>query len=128
MNKFKACMIIGNRFDEAWSTEETDNWSASEECATVAKLAYKLHKTFYISPEEALDIVMDVATKTQFDFRKKEDHMWDDYAKGFIAGQRIGLPTKENLELVKEADALWDNDIEGEYGYYQEVCEEVKKG
>ena len=126
MNKFKSSMVIGHLFLENWM-EETNplDWHASEECATITKLAYKMHKILGIELEDAFNEVMYNVRENKYKLGKVEDHMYDDYAKGFIAGQKFGLPTKENMELVKKANALWENDNGEQYGYYQEVCDQI---
>lgn len=120
---YKGCMLIGHRFNQKYSTEETDDWSGSEECSTVARLTYTLTNTLNVSMEKALDIVMEIAMNQGF--RNVEEHMWDDYCRGFLAGEIIGMPTEENLQKVNEAEELWLDDRYGKYGYYQEVLEEV---
>jgi len=125
---YKCCMLIGNRFNQRYATDETDDWSASEECSTVAKITYEIMNTLNISMEAALDWVMGKVIDDGF--RKVEDHMWNDYCRGFLAGEILGMPTEKNLELVKKAEVKWkaDDGKDGrqKYGYYQEVLEEVK--
>lgn len=121
---YKGCMLIGNRFNQRYATEETDDWSASEECATVAKVTYEIMKVLNISMEAALDYVMGKVIDDGF--RKVEDHMWDNYCRGFLAGEILGMPTEKNLELAEKAEERWIADKADKYGYYQEVLEEVK--
>lgn len=122
---YKGCMLIGNRFNQTYSM---DKWNASEECATVAKLVYELMNTLNISMEFALSWVMDFIREDGF--HNIEDHMWDDYCRGFLAGEILGMPTEKNLELAEKAEAKWEaddgKDGRQKYGYYQEVLEEVK--
>ena len=58
---------------------------------------------------------------------KKEGHfknpMWDEYCKGFLAGQILRLPTEENMKLLDKAEKLWE-DTE-KYGYYQEALDDA---
>ena len=124
MNKFKSSMKIGFWFTrDYWETEieEVRDWAASEECATLTKLIYKTHKILGIELSDAYKKIMNIVKENGYKLDLVEDHMWDNYAKGFIAGEKFGLPTKENMELVKKANILWDSDEE--YGYYQEVCD-----
>lgn len=121
---YKGCMLIGNRFNQRYATEETDEWNATEECATVAKVTYEIMKVLNISTEAALDYVMGKVIDDGF--RKVEDHMWDDYCRGFLAGEILGMPTEKNLGLAVEAEITWASDCFVRYGYYQEVLEEVK--
>lgn len=121
-------MIVGHHFNSICEKYfGLDDWSASEECATVASLVVHMVKVLNISPENATDYVVKYVAENEF--REVEDHAWDEYARGFIAGQILGIPTKENLKLLEEAEELWDYDGNNEckYGYFQEVCEEVKK-
>lgn len=116
-------MIVGHHFNTL-RYEQIDEWSASEECATVASLVCHMVKVLNISPEKATNSV--VKFITEHEFREVEEHAWDEFARGFIAGQILGLPTEENLKLLEKAEDLWDADYSGKYGYFQEVCEEVK--
>lgn len=118
---YKGCMLIGNRFNKTYSM---DDWSASEECATVAKLVYELINTLNISMRYALSWVMYCIKEDGF--HNIEDHMWDDYCRGFLAGEILGMPTEKNLELAEKAEIRWIKD-NNKYGYYQEVLNEVKK-
>lgn len=125
---YKGCMLIGNRFNWWYATEDTDDWGASEECTTVAKLTYEIMDVLNISMETALDWVMGQIYDNGF--RVIEDHMWDDYCRGFLAGEILGMPTEKNLGLAEKAEEKWvaDDGKDGrhKYGYYQEALEEVK--
>ena len=123
MNKFKSSMVIGCLFLRDYFTIDTEDWPASEQCATITKLVYKMHKTLGIELEDALKKVMTIVKENGYKLGKVEDHAWDDYAEGFIAGQKFGMPTKKNMKLVKKANALWNSDEGMKYGYYQEVCD-----
>lgn len=117
-------MIVGHHFNSLVDKyNDLDEWSASEECATVAEIVYNMVKYLQISPESATDEV--IKNITSFGFREVKDHAWDEYVRGFIAGQIIGLPTEKNLKLLERAEGLWDSDHKGKYGYFQEVCQEV---
>ena len=122
---YKACMLIGNRFKQKYSCEETEEWSASEECATVAKLTYEMMTVLNISMEKALDIVMENVLENGF--RKVENHYWTVYTRGFLAGEIIGMPTEKNWKMVKYAEDSWNWDTARHYGYYQEALEEAIK-
>ena len=69
----------------------------------------------------AMDIIFSAMAKGNI---LKENHMWDCYCKGFLAGEILGEPTEENIMKVSKAEKLW-NDTD-EYGYYQEVLNAVK--
>ena len=121
---YKDCMLIGNRFRQRNVTEETDEWNASEECSMVAKITYEIMNALNISMEAALDWVM--CQVFDYGFHNIEDHMWDDYCRGFLAGEILGMPTEKNLELAEKAEIRWIADNVDKYGYYQEVLNEVK--
>ena len=120
---FETCMLIGYELDKHYK-ERIKDWSASEECATVTKLTYDLMTAVNISVVRALDFVMQ--NVFSFGFNKIEDHAWDYYTRGFLAGQILGVPTEENFKKANKADALWNCDGECKYGYYQEALNEVK--
>ena len=120
------CMMIGHMFKQKWMNDETEEWSASAECATVAKLTLEIMKITETSIGEALDIVMDIVMRNGF--RNIEEHNWDDYTIGFIAGEMLGLPTVENFRTLQKAIDIWINDINCNYHYFQEVIEKVKEG
>ena len=114
-------MTIGAMFEEKYYNDErTEDWCGSEECSTMTKKTIDYAKENNVSLECALDIVMNKLLENDFD--TIEDHMWDDYCRGFLAGEIIGMPTDENLKMVRKAEKLWKDDC---YGYYQDVLDEV---
>ena len=122
---FKQSMEIGYYFNKVLSDDFiTQEWSASEECSTFTKIVIEyaeanklnIHDAFYTYFHELI-------YKIENEIVPTEDHMWDDYCKGFLAGEILGMPTKENLKKVQKAEYLW-RDVDT-YGYYQEVLEEV---
>lgn len=125
MNKvFKQSMEVGYYFNkELYRDNRTDDWSGSEECSTFTKIVVDyaeenecdIKTAFYKLMNETINEINNETIPT-------EDHMWDDYCKGFLAGEILGKPTKGNLNKVKKAEKLWENE---DYGYYQEVLEEV---
>lgn len=122
MNRtFINSMEIGAIFYEKYYDDErTDDWCGSEECSTMTKKTIEYAKENNVSLECALDIVMNELLENDFD--TIEDHMWDDYCKGFLAGEIIGYPTEDNLKKVRKVEKLWKDSC---YGYYQEVLDEV---
>ena len=122
MNRiFKQSMEIGAIFYNKYYDERTWEWCASDKCSTMTKMTIEYAEENNISLECALDII--IKELFENDFGAIEDHLWDDYCKGFLAGEIIGMPTRENIKKVKEAEELWE-DVET-YGYYQEVLNEV---
>lgn len=120
-NIFKQSMEVGAIFYKKYYDERTWEWSASDKCPTMTKMTIKYAKENNVSLEFALDIVMKELFENDFD--TTEDHLWDDYCKGFLAGEILGMPTIDNIKMVMVAEELWkDNDT---YGYYQEVLNEV---
>ena len=119
---YKECMMLGHSFQQKYADLlETEDWTGTEECATVAELAYNLMNKLNLNAESALDIVMDTALSNGF--RNVEDHGYDDYARGFLAGEILGVPNQENYELVKKAEQIWEED--DSYGYYQEILNDL---
>ena len=53
---------------------------------------------------------------------------YDDFARGFLAGEILGVPNDKNVALAMRANRIWDDDLdEGWYGYYQDVLNEIKE-
>lgn len=125
MGIFERSMEIGHLFNVNGynNSEETEDWTCSEECSTLANLAILTVDTTGVKAVDALATNVGVIIGNKVDI---VDHSWDDYCRGFLAGQIIGEPTEENIKKAKEADNLWFNDDEGKYGYYHEVLEEVE--
>lgn len=71
--------------------------------------------------EKYAEKVIKKATKKEGHFK---NHMWDEYCKGFLAGQILGRPIEENMILVDRAERLW-KDVD-KYGYYQEALEDAR--
>ena len=121
---YKGCMLIGNYFNKICGEEESD-WNGSEECAEYARLVYNMMNSINIGMERASHIVLDLVRENGF--RTIHDHMWDEYCRGFLAGEILGMPTEENLKKAEKAEKLWDEPgAIVTYGYYQEVLEEVR--
>ena len=132
MNKiFKQSMEVGYYFSRYFLDDvTTQDWSASEECSTFTKCVVDYGKENKCDIKTTFDkISNEIVDKIEKETIRTEDHMWDDYCKGFLAGEIIGLPTKENMKKIKRAENLWNNDIdkygEHKYGYYHEVLEIV---
>ena len=123
MNKiFKQSMEVGYYFNkELFDDGRTIDWNGSEECATFVKIIvdyaeknkYDIKFAFY----KLMDKTVNEINSTII---RKEEHMWDDYCKGFLAGEILGMPTIDNLNKIKKAEELWEN---LNYGYYQEALE-----
>ena len=103
INEYNRICCIFNTCDS------TDDWSASEECATLAEAVINKHK----EPMKVLNKIR----KGKYPIC---DHGWDDYTRGFIAGQCC-----LTIEEMQKAEQIWEDDRHGAYGYYQEVCDEI---
>lgn len=125
MGIFERSMEIGHLFNVNGynNSEDTEDWTCSEECATLANLVILMVDTIGVKTVDALAINVGIIIGNKVNI---VDHSWDDYCRGFLAGQIIGEPTEENIKKAKETDNLWFNDDEGKYGYYHEVLEEVE--
>ena len=120
---YKKCMHIGNWFNKHSNEEMDEEWYASEHCATFAKAVCDVVEIINSGIETTAQYIYDRLVKGGF--RRVDDHMWDDYCKGFLAGQIIGIPTEENIRKAEIAEQMWEEDKEGKYGYYQEVLNEL---
>lgn len=122
INKIRENSIaVGIYFREYLIDERTENWSASEECSTFTKsiLDYVDEYDFgigFVLRTFSNIIVNNINNKTI----PVIDHAWDDYCKGFIAGEILGSLTEQSIKQILEADELWENDF-GDYGYYQDA-------
>ena len=125
MSIYERSMEIGYLFNLNGynDSDDTGDWSCSEECATLADLVIFMVDTTGVKTVDALATNVGVIIGNKVNI---VDHSWDDYCRGFLAGQIIGEPTEENIKKAKEADNLWFNDDEGKYRYYHEVLEEVE--
>lgn len=127
MDLYKKAMEVGCLFNKKYSDDcRTEDWNASEEasyfCEKIIKKAEKHKCSVRKSFEKYGDkLIGKIEIKTIF-----ENHMWDEYCKGFLAGQILGYPTEGNMILVDRAERLWEDT--DEYGYYQEVLEDVRRG
>lgn len=129
---YMGCMIIGDFFEKNLKHKiaeddfiDLDDWNASEECATFAETVFVLADNVNINMKSAAQTVFDMIREVGF--RKVTDHQWDEYTRGFLAGQVFGFPTNDALEKVSKAETLWWGDMKGKYGYYQEVLNEVER-
>lgn len=121
---YKKSMEIGVLFDSKYKNDERTDWNASEGCAEfcryiieeAAATEYPIRDVFLRSAEYYIGVINSCGADIK-------DHDWDEYCKGFLAGEILGMPTEENMELVNKAEKLWEDTS---YEYYQEVLEEVK--
>lgn len=124
-NIYLTSMEIGNYWDKMYYDDITAEWSASVECATITKAACDLIEMFNCSVKDAVDAVMDL--ELEYGIHNVDDHMWDDYYRGFVAGQLIGAPNTKTLKVAKEAEKIYNDDTKFEYGYYQDIVEKAKE-
>ena len=126
MKLFEKAMEVGCLFWEKYQDDQrTHEWNASEECCLFCRTIIEKANENGLSinnildeyAEELIGKINDIETALLC-------HMWDELCKGFLAGEILGMPTKENLKKVQRAEKLWE-DVDT-YGYYQEVLEEVK--
>lgn len=122
---YKKAMEIGYLFNKKYMNDErTYEWSCSVECSMFCEYIIGVSREINNSIKEAFDMASEsyiIGIKNNIFITK--DHDWDEYCKGFLAGEILGMPTEENMELVRKAEKLWHDTS---YGYYQEVLEEVK--
>ena len=125
MNKiFRQSMEVGYYFKNEVNDDRTDDWYGSEECATFTKIILDYAKENGCDISFAFYEIMDeTIEKIHNEDICVEEHMGDDYYKGFVAGEILGFPTKENLRKVGKAEKLWKD--ANSYGYYQEVLYDI---
>lgn len=123
---YLGCMIIGNFFEKNLKNDEyfeDEEWFGTEHCATFAKVVYTFANTVDISMETACRKVFDMIKTCGFN--KVEDHGYDDYARGFLAGEVLGIPTEDAKKKAERAEEIWFHSSK-RYGYYQEVLNDLK--
>ncbi len=123
-NVYLGCMIIGNFFEKNLKNDEyfeDEEWFGTEHCATFAKAVYTFANTVNIGMETACRKVFD--TIKTCGFNEVIDHGYDDYARGFLAGQVLGIPTEDARKKAEKAEEMW---FRLSYGYYQEVLNDLK--
>ena len=122
---YKKAMEIGYL---SWNKYKNDErvweWNAMVECSEFCERIIKssndtgksINDVFFNTSEQNIEAINNETTEIV-------DHGWDEYCKGFLAGEILGMPTENNMKLVDKAEKLWEDTT---YGYYQEVLEEVK--
>lgn len=115
---FKMAMAVGAKLK---THNLNKKWEASKECATLTKMITlaTLYKINEININELIERYKQIIDEKICD-RGCESI----YTKGFITGEIFGLPTEENLLKVEKAEKIWITN--GTYGYYQDVCEDIK--
>ena len=121
--RYLTAMRIGCLFNDRGYNEDnrTEEWTCSEECATVAVHAASLCEEKGLSLPATLDAAVNGVLDKKVEVR---DCGWDDMCRGFLAGQILGPPTKENVSKAELAERLW-YDAE-KYGYYHQCLEDVR--
>lgn len=121
---YKKAMEVGCLFWSKYGNDERTDWSATEGCAEFCRYIVEeavttnqpVEDVFHQSGEYYIEIINNNDSVIK-------SHGWDEYCKGFLAGEILGMPTENNMKLVDKAEKLWKDTT---YGYYQEVLEEVK--
>lgn len=114
-------MEINNRNDD-----RIENWTGTEECATFARAVLDFIEeeggdvsfAFYEIVDETITGICDGTFIVK-------DHGYDDYCRGFLAGEILGYPYPETLELVAEAEKRWKSISRN--GCYQDVLNGVRE-
>ena len=117
MNKeiYKKGMLVGAYITEYGLLRYIpENWSDSVEIAEIVKIIKEVTISNIL---KAIEVIKEKIIW---------DNGWTDEARGLIAGYYFGEPNGKNLMLAQKAEQIWDDDIEGKYGYYHEVCSDVK--
>lgn len=123
---FELGMRVGKLFMEKYDRDPYWNWSASGECLDVTYEVWKrTHGDGDI--ENVLDSVMamdiellEVGDKMDVnEYSDEENRLSQDLYYGFISGEHIGNPTKENLEICNKAMMYFMNHIN--IGFLQDV-------
>ena len=122
---YKKAMEVGYLFNKKYFDDyRTQEWNAMVECSDFCECIIKssnntgksINDVFFATSEQNIEAINNKTTEIV-------DHGWDEYCKGFLAGEILGMPTENNMKLVGKAEKLWEDTT---YGYYQEVLEEVK--
>lgn len=115
---YKKAMEIGCLFWKKYKDDErVYEWNATVECSNFCESIIRLsnntgksiNEVFFDTSEQIIETINNETMEII-------DHDWDEYCKGFLAGEILGMPTKENMKLVTEAEKLWEDT---KYGYYQ---------
>ena len=121
--KYKRSMQVGYVFYDLFGENDLiDDWNGTEECATLAEIVCYLCDANGLKTVDAVEVVTDLMIGNKVIIK---DHGYDDYARGFLAGEILGELNEENFEKAMNAEHIWFND-DYEYGYYQEVLNKVK--
>ncbi len=133
--EFIVSMTAGAYLANAFTNETVpEDWTGTEECGD---LAFAINK--YMDDNKICYLgIMDTDNATKKVFAdimagaeppKRPYHSgYDVFARGFLAGQILGAPSFESLELAKKAEKMWDEDsnrTNPKYGYYQEILNEI---
>lgn len=121
INYLKAMAVGAKLKKEKELYEKTKDWYGSEQCRAFTRI---LVKAIDFKNEE-IDI-KELINEVIKSINEIEIGTIDDYAKGYIVGERIGEPNEKNIELAKKCEEIWEKDMN--YGYYQEVVNEVLNG
>jgi len=123
---FRQAMELGYYFYKAINENEdirVEDWTGPEDCATFAKVMIDYAEENDLDISFAFqDIADDIIDNLCDTTIPVIDHGYDDYCRGFLAGEIIGYPTEENLALIKEAELRWKA---GDSGYYQDILNDI---
>ena len=101
--------------------EEISEWNEIGQCRLFTEII--VNAIDYKNNETTIEEMMVKIAKAI-----NKDEGYDEYSRGFIAGEMIGEPNEDNLDIASTCEEIWENDKNGKYGYYQEVIDRVMKG
>jgi hypothetical protein len=95
-----------------------ESWTDNEEIASIVnRIGEEVTESSVRKAIQALETELEQTGKTMPDLD------WRDEVRGLIAGTRFDAPTPEAIALASMAEEMWDDDVNGRYGYYHEVCD-----
>lgn len=96
----------------------TKNWCGTEECRAFTRIM--ISAIDYKNEEISINDLILNAINAINDINEGE---YDEYAKGFIAGEMLGIPTEKIEEIYKEIEKEWKENMD--IGYYPEAIQNV---
>ena len=122
-NQYLKAMAVGAKLkNNKMLYDMTDKWYGSEQCRIFTQIMVNAidFKNNACTVEDLMYAIIDGINNIEIS-------QYNDYARGYIAGERIGVPTNKNKKIVYEIENIWSKDNGEKWGYYQELVNEVIK-
>lgn len=118
-NIYEKAMIVSYKLNKNEALKSlTKNWCGTQECRVFTQII--INAIDFKNEEKSIDDLMFAIIEG---INNIEIGDYDEYAKGFIAGEMLGMPNEKNKKLYEKIEKEWAENMD--IGYYPEAIKKV---